>query len=181
MAFDRQAVSRRTSRGPVALVGLAAVLVGLLAFGAVAGGRPPASTDPVAAAAATPRSVASVPLVAVHPPPVAFDAAFVDLRVGARTTGSKATARQLVQVDGRLDARAERLTIRLETHDEVIVVLTRDVSDPNGGIRPTYSPTFEAEFDLTALGATGPLWVAVAAYDRGGGLVARVRRAVPVS
>ncbi len=110
--------------------------------------------------------------------PVAADAAaFADLRVGARTTGPE-SATGLVQVHGRLLARAVRLTIRLETGGEVLDEVARDVSDPDGGIRPILAPAFTAEFDLTAFRGKGPLWVGIAAYDGNGGIVAQVRRPV---
>ena len=107
------------------------------------------------------------------------DSAFVDLRVDA-TGGPDGTTRRVVRVDGQLVARALSLTIQLETGDAVVDEVTRDVSDKDGGVRATTSARFEAEFDLTALGVSGPVWVTLAAYDQDGTVVARVRRAVPV-
>ena len=112
-------------------------------------------------------------------PSVVADSAFVDLRVDA-TGGPAGTTRRVVRVDGQLVARAVSLTIQLETGDAVVDEVTRDMSNQDGGVRPTSSARFEAEFDLTALGVSGPVWVTLAAYDEDGTVVARVRRAVPV-
>jgi hypothetical protein len=118
-----------------------------------------------------------LPRNAIVAPVAAEAAAFADLRVGAGPAGSK-SATELVKVDGRLFVRAVRLTIRLENSGEVLEEVARDVSAPDGGIRPILAPAFTAEFDLTAFRGEGPLWVGIAAYDRNGGIVAQVRRPV---
>jgi hypothetical protein len=91
------------------------------------------------------------------------------------TTGSIAVA-------GTLRIKAARIRISLQTPDhEVLSEASVDTTDPNGGIRPVRTPSFDVRLQIPSpRPISARLVVVVTAYDAGGALLGMVRRTVEV-
>jgi hypothetical protein len=72
-------------------------------------------------------------------------------------------------VFGVVIVHAARVEISVEArNNRVIDSIDVDVSDPDGGIRPTQQPQFEVQFPLPYPRPNGTMWVVVTAYDASG-------------
>lgn len=165
--FEISRIGRRRSRAPLAALLWMAALVGLVAVGTY-GRTPEPPAVAVAAsgahAGATPRSglPTSQPFAALGTDLALVDA--IDLRLPAIGPITLNDAR--LTVFGTVLVHAAHVEISVEArNNRVIDSIDVDVSDPDGGIRPTQQPSFEAQFPLPYPRPNGTMWVVVTAYD----------------
>jgi len=82
-----------------------------------------------------------------------------------------------LEVAGTVLVRAARVEIALGVRGRrALDHVSIDVADPNGGIRPAWTPTFSASFELPVPRPSGTMWVVVAAYDERGMPLGAIRR-----
>jgi hypothetical protein len=82
-----------------------------------------------------------------------------------------------VVVRGSMVVRADRVRIALKARgDHLLESVWIDVFDPDGGVRPSSKPTFEAAFDLPLPRPNGTMWIVVTTYDERGMPLGSTRR-----
>ena len=154
-SFEPQRLSRGRGRFPIALaawLGVLALVVGV----AFVGQRTGEGRDRAPAQVA---SASDAPAVAHRAPEDPID--LLNPEIGPITI----TAARLT-VKGTVMVKASRVVVSLEARDNLMLgSVTFDVSDPDGGIRPTQTPTFSAAFDIPFPRPNGTMWVVATAYD----------------
>lgn len=122
---------------------------------------------------ARPAGIAPAPVTARRPVQV------IDLASPGPGTVRITTDR--LTVAGSLLVKADRVDIVLSANgNRLFGEATADVSDPDGGIRSAYPPTFEVEFDLATPRPMGTLIVVVTAYDAAGVPIGGLNRAISI-
>jgi hypothetical protein len=153
--FEPQRLSRGHGRFPVALaawLGVLALVVGVAFVGQRTGDIRDRAPAQVAIAS-------EVPAVVLQAPEDPID--LLTPEIGPITI---TTAR--LTVKGNVMVKASRVVVSLEArNNRTLDSVTFNVSDPDGGIRPTQTPTFSAEFDIPFPRPNGTMWVVVTAYD----------------
>jgi hypothetical protein len=126
-------------------------------------------------------TVAPSMLVAVRPPPlgrVEGGSPFAPIRLRTPTGHDVAIVGATVPVDGGLTIYANSVQIALELdrfHRVGDIVID---TNPDGGLRQDYTPTFHVELALPNPRPIGQVWVVITAYDRAGNQIGTVRRSV---
>ena len=155
--FEPQRLSRRRGTFPMAIAGWLGVLALVVAVG-FAGQQLEGTRDtaPARVAVASPEAPAPARVRDAQDP--------IDLlspEIGPITI---TTAR--LTVKGNVMVKASRVVVSLEARgNRTLDSVTFNVSDPDGGIRPTQTPSFSAEFDIPYPRPNGTMWVVVTAYD----------------
>ena len=168
---------RRRGWGPLLIAGWVAVLgavVGAGAIGRAIDGSPRARPSLVAAGMPSPRPTIAAeaapelrptagPARSSEPDPLAYE-------VSSDPTG--------LAITGTILARpAVWVFVSIQTlGGDVITWRSLSVEDPNGGIRPDRTPSFELHVPLAATLAGGPLVVEVNAYNNIGRKIGSVRQ-----
>ena len=154
--FEPQRLSRRRAAFPTALAGWLGVLTLVVAAG-LAGQRLEATRDPAPAVVAVASPEAPAPARQEPQDPIDL----LSPEIGPITV---TTAR--LTVKGNVMVKASRVVVSLEArNNRTLDSVTFNVTDPDGGIRPTQTPTFSAEFDIPFPRPNGTMWVVVTAYD----------------
>ena len=163
--FEISRIGRPRSRAPLAMLLWTSALVGIVAFGAF--GRSPERPAVVSDArgpelAPATGGPSSQGFAALGTDLALVDA--IDLRLPAAGPVTLNDAR--LTVFGTVLVRAARVEVSVEArNNRVIDSIDVDVSDPDGGIRPTQQPQFEVQFPLPYPRPNGTMWVVVTAYD----------------
>jgi hypothetical protein len=168
--FEISRIERASSRAPLAALLWSAAHVAIIAVGTFGRGSEQ-QTAAAATAGAHPGESprfglrTSQPFGALGTDLALVDA--VDLRLPAIGPVTLNEAR--LTVFGKVLVHAAHLEISLEArNNRVLESISVDVSDPDGGIRPTQQPSFDVEFALPYPRPNGTMWVVVTAYDAAG-------------
>jgi hypothetical protein len=109
--------------------------------------------------------------------------AVVPVRLTAPAAAVTSVSTGAIAVAGTLRIKAATIRISLQTPDhEVLSEASVDTTDPNGGVRPVRTPSFDVELRIPSPRpiSGSRLVVVVAAYDAGGTPLGMVRRTVEV-
>ena len=169
--FEISRIGRPHSRASLAALLWTVALAGIVGIGVIGRGPDQPSADALAASGA-PRGEAPADGLGTSQPFAALgtDLALVnaiDLQLPAIGPVTLNDAR--LTVYGSVLVRAAHLEISLEArNNRVLERISVDVSDPDGGIRPSKPPSFDVEFALPYPRPNGTMWVVVTAYDAAG-------------
>ena len=143
------------------------------------------SSQLIMPAAATAAVAAPDPTVAVAVPPptlgrVDTGAGVMPVTLHTPTGREGAITGSTVPVDGQLAIFASELRITLEGNDRHPYDSLLLDTNPDGGLRWDFVPTFHVELTLPSPRPVGLAWVVVSAYDRAGREIGIVRRTIDI-